>query len=368
MRLRTGLALLLLATLGLGIGLPLAQIRFEKPSASTINLATSVTGILPLANGGTGTATAPTLGSVLFAGPSGIFAQDNTNLFWDDTTNRLGIGTATPGAPLHILGSSGTILLVQASGAAGEMALRSTQAPVDANVAGRLQFQALDSGSTNTAFGEIRVVANTVLDGGTEAGSMHFYTRAANSNAMRWTINPSGHWLTGTDNLYDIGASGATRPRTLYLGTSLILPNGTVSAPSLVFGGSAAFYASSAAITVTESSTNRFSFAPQAAAPGLVAANDMAYGWSSTTSSAASLDTGLRRNAAGVVEINNGTAAAYRDLKARAWESTGYAFASLPAANNGATLYCSDCTFANPCAGSGTGAFAKRLNGAWRCD
>ncbi len=43
-------------------------------------------------------------------------------------------------------------------------------------------------------------------------------------------------------------------------------------------------------------------------------------------------------------------------------------FAALGAPGNGTIKYCSDCTFANPCAGGGTGAFAKRLNGAWRCD
>jgi hypothetical protein len=43
-------------------------------------------------------------------------------------------------------------------------------------------------------------------------------------------------------------------------------------------------------------------------------------------------------------------------------------FANLGTPANGTLLYCSDCTFANPCAGAGTGAFAKRLAGAWRCD
>lgn len=48
--------------------------------------------------------------------------------------------------------------------------------------------------------------------------------------------------------------------------------------------------------------------------------------------------------------------------------SAGLTFATLGTPANGAIVYCSDCTFANPCAGSGTGAIAKRLNGAWRCD
>lgn len=43
-------------------------------------------------------------------------------------------------------------------------------------------------------------------------------------------------------------------------------------------------------------------------------------------------------------------------------------FDSLPESPNGTMYYCPDCTYANPCAGGGTGAFAKRLNDAWRCD
>lgn len=44
------------------------------------------------------------------------------------------------------------------------------------------------------------------------------------------------------------------------------------------------------------------------------------------------------------------------------------AFASLGTPSNGVIYYCSDCTIANPCAGSGTGAIAKRLNGVWVCN
>lgn len=43
-----------------------------------------------------------TQGSVIFAGPGGLFAQDNANFFWDDANNRLGIGTTSPNARLHV--------------------------------------------------------------------------------------------------------------------------------------------------------------------------------------------------------------------------------------------------------------------------
>lgn len=45
-------------------------------------------------------------------------------------------------------------------------------------------------------------------------------------------------------------------------------------------------------------------------------------------------------------------------------------FSSLtttPSQNNGTIIYCTDCFAQNPCAGSGTGALAERINGAWAC-
>jgi hypothetical protein len=52
-----------------------------------------------------GAITSATAGSVLFAGTSGVLAQDNANLFWDDSNNRLGIGTNAPAYALHMRGA-----------------------------------------------------------------------------------------------------------------------------------------------------------------------------------------------------------------------------------------------------------------------
>jgi hypothetical protein len=66
-------------------------------------------GTLGVANGGTGTGTAFTAGSVVFAGASGVYSQDNANLFWDNSNDRLGIGTAAPDVTLHAQSATGQI-------------------------------------------------------------------------------------------------------------------------------------------------------------------------------------------------------------------------------------------------------------------
>jgi hypothetical protein len=55
----------------------------------------------------TGSLTLPYLstGSVLFAGATDNIAEDNTNLFWDNTNKRLGIGTNTPAYKLDVGGT-----------------------------------------------------------------------------------------------------------------------------------------------------------------------------------------------------------------------------------------------------------------------
>jgi hypothetical protein len=58
------------------------------------------TGTLPVASGGTGL-TSLTAGYIPFGAGTSAFGN-SANLFWDNTNTRLGVGTATPGATLHV--------------------------------------------------------------------------------------------------------------------------------------------------------------------------------------------------------------------------------------------------------------------------
>lgn len=48
------------------------------------------------------------------------------------------------------------------------------------------------------------------------------YLRGGNTNG--WQVTDGGHFIAENDNVKDIGAAGATRPRTIYVGTSVIAP------------------------------------------------------------------------------------------------------------------------------------------------
>src|SRR5687768_13682802 len=71
-------------------------------SAATVPVA-QLSGTLPVRNGGAA-AGKFTQGSIVFAGASGVYTQNNGNFFWDNTNARLGIGLTNPGYKLDVAG------------------------------------------------------------------------------------------------------------------------------------------------------------------------------------------------------------------------------------------------------------------------
>lgn len=99
------------ALIRLGIGAANTVLRTDGtvPEWDKVTLTTDVTGILPIANGGTN-ASSWTAGSVIFAGSGGTsLIQDNANLFWDNVNKRFGIGTASPQRRLDLSTAAGSM-------------------------------------------------------------------------------------------------------------------------------------------------------------------------------------------------------------------------------------------------------------------
>lgn len=81
----------------------------------------STTGTLSTSLGGTGTSTTFTQGSVVFAGASGVYSQNNSNFFWNNTggpssTGSLSLGTTSSSYVLNVVSSTAsTTALFQSS-------------------------------------------------------------------------------------------------------------------------------------------------------------------------------------------------------------------------------------------------------------
>lgn len=72
-------------------------------SLGTIASGTWNGSVMGVSYGGTGTATNFTTGSVVFSGASGVYSQNNSNFFWDNSNVRLGLGTASPATKLNVI-------------------------------------------------------------------------------------------------------------------------------------------------------------------------------------------------------------------------------------------------------------------------
>lgn len=140
-----------------------------------------------------------TKGKVIF-GAAGTTAYDEVN-------ERLGVGTNAPDVILHAkTGSAGGVETARLESGTGGPFLTFYYS------GGRRGFVGAAAGNENIY---------TYSD----AGDLYFGT---NADAVRWRITSSGHLLAGADNTYDIGASGATRPRNMYLAGNLVV-GGTIT-------------------------------------------------------------------------------------------------------------------------------------------
>jgi len=83
-------------------------------------------------------------------------------------------------------------------------------------------IQAENAGTGNNRGVSVIGKANVIVS--STAGNVQFHTTGGTS---RWTVDANGHFMGSTDNLYDIGAATATRPRSVYAATRILATGST---------------------------------------------------------------------------------------------------------------------------------------------
>lgn len=134
-----------------------------------------------------------TAGSILFAGTGGLILQDNSNLFWDDTNNKLGIGTTNPPAKLSIetSGNSYGITIGETDASSGSHLLLGYFRDSDFGI-----LQAVDE---NTAFRPISMNpygGNVGIGTTSPTQKLDIYVDGASQSATRYTNSNTGTTLS----------------------------------------------------------------------------------------------------------------------------------------------------------------------------
>jgi hypothetical protein len=121
--------------------------------------------------------------------------------------------------------TSGTFdtALVRDSSSGNTLALRNSTAAQTFNVYGTYtsgtSYERLTLSAPSAANA---IIGTNKGSGGGTARGLEFQT----DGTARWTISTAGHLLAAADNTYDIGASGANRPKNVYAGSNIFVGSG----------------------------------------------------------------------------------------------------------------------------------------------
>ena len=170
------------------------------------------------------------------------------NLTLGDSSDQYAVsisGAANTGITLKSVGVlrwtdgtsfSGTADLFLSRRAAANLRLGAADAA--SPVAQTLSVQSVVAGTTNTAGANLTITGSQGTGTGA-GGSIVFQVAPAGSsgtaqNALvsTWQITGAGHLTLATDNTYDIGASGGSRPRDIYAATAVRAPIWVFTSPT----------------------------------------------------------------------------------------------------------------------------------------
>jgi hypothetical protein len=176
-----------------------------------------------------GSITSATAGSVLFAGTSGVLQQNNANFFWDNTNNRLGIGTATPTNNIDILGTATTIGISIKNTSSSSGNTRSVII-LENNLSYQSQIF-----KTNSAYSTYKTLsANDIgIYNGTGGGNMSFLNDFASGNINFAAGGSSTSHFTIASNGAITSSNSITISRNSNQPTQLIVSNTTSGSGSV---------------------------------------------------------------------------------------------------------------------------------------
>lgn len=138
-----------------------------------------------------GAASSGIVNGIQLSDGSGGFADDAANLFWDNSSKELGIGTNTPFGELHVLNDTlGTRINLETTGAdkSVQMDLRGNQS-VDQALSSQLNL--MNKGVQNSRIRNIR-------DGADNSGRLELQTSNAGVLTTKLSVDPDGKVGIGT--------------------------------------------------------------------------------------------------------------------------------------------------------------------------
>ncbi len=171
-----------------------------------------------------------------------LFKVDQTGIVY--TPTKIGVGRTAPETDVHIAKDANTFLMVGAATSGAPQAGligRTSRGTLASPTASQLNDDLLRlegrgrgaTGYTAAAKALIRLRAAEAWTDAAQGSSIDFEMTPIGSTtrAAVWRFSDVGHLLALTDNTYDIGASGANRPRALYLSGNAVI-GGTITAGS----------------------------------------------------------------------------------------------------------------------------------------
>ncbi len=255
-----------------------------QPTWGKVGLTTHVSGTLGVGNGGSGTATTFTQGSIVFAGASGVYSENNTGLFWSNSTGQFGVGTSSPstdtlvqftGSKANIITTTGTQTAVSSAGVQGTYAAITVLSPTNgSNLSTSFLGQTtilIPSGKTgvlvssfaatpitNFNVGTVTEYAGFYFDGGNNSGGGTYTTtyglliKKPIFGSTVITARILGRTQIGTSQQFDVSDSGVVTAGT-WNGTLIGVTYGGTGANLSATGGASQYLkqsSSGAAITV----------------------------------------------------------------------------------------------------------------------